>query len=99
MGGDFKALLYQLVIVLQARIFFISMNSLSDSVMYSVFVSKTVDHGFELRSGQTKDYEIDMCCFSAKHAPLRRKSKYLLTRNQDNVSRCGDMSIRGLLFQ
>ena len=27
------------------------------------------------QSGQTKDYEIGICCFSAKHAALRRKSK------------------------
>jgi hypothetical protein len=26
-----------------------------------------------------------MCCFSAKHAALRRKSKDWLARNQDNV--------------
>jgi hypothetical protein len=36
--------------------------------------SSAIDCGFESRSGQTKDYEIGMCCFSAKHA-LRRKSK------------------------
>jgi hypothetical protein len=29
---------------------------------------------FEERSGQTKDYEMGMCCFSAKHAALRRKA-------------------------
>jgi hypothetical protein len=40
-----------------------------------------------------------MCCFSAKHAALRRKSKDWLARNQDNVSEWVDMSIRGLLFQ
>ena len=40
-----------------------------------------------------------MCYFSAKHAALGRKSKYLLARNQDNVSEWGGMSIRGLLFQ
>jgi hypothetical protein len=28
--------------------------------------------------GQTKDYEISICCFSAKQAALRRKSKDLL---------------------
>jgi hypothetical protein len=39
-----------------------------------------------LRSGQTKDYQIGMCCFSAKHAALRRKSKDWLARNQNNVS-------------
>ena len=27
-----------------------------------------IDRGFETRSGQTKDYEIGICCFSAKHA-------------------------------
>ena len=44
-------------------------------VMVSVLVSSAVDHGFEPRSGQTKDYEIGICCFSTKHAALRRKSK------------------------
>jgi len=39
-----------------------------------------------------------MCCFSAKHAALRRKSKDWLARNQDNMSKLGDMSIRRLLF-
>ena len=58
-----------------------------------------VDHGFEPRLGQTKDYKIGICCFSAKHTPLRRKSKDGLAQNQDNVSEWGDMSTRGLLFQ
>jgi hypothetical protein len=40
-----------------------------------------------------------MYCFSAKHTALRKKSKDCLIRNQDNESGCGDMSIRGLLFQ
>jgi hypothetical protein len=39
-----------------------------------------------------------ICCFSTKHAALRRKSKDWLARNQDNESEWGDMSIRGLLF-
>ena len=67
--------------------------------MVSIFASSMVDRGFEPLSGQTKDYEIGICCFSAKHTALRRKSKNWLTRNQDNVSELGDMSIRGLLFQ
>jgi len=50
-------------------------------------------------SGQTKDYKIGICCFYAKHAGLKRKSKDWLARNQDNVSEWGDMSIRILLFQ
>jgi hypothetical protein len=45
-----------------------------------------VDCGFEPRSGQTKYYKIGICCFSAKHAALWRKSKDWLTRNQNNVS-------------
>ena len=67
--------------------------------MVSVIASSVVDRGFEPRSGQTKDYKIGICCFSAKHAALRLKSKDWLLRNQDNVSEWGDMSIRGLLFQ
>jgi len=43
-------------------------------IMIGVLASSGVDHGFEPRSGQTKDYEIGICCFSAKHAALRRKS-------------------------
>jgi len=43
--------------------------------------------------GKTKDYKIGICCFSAKHAALRRKSKDWLAQNQDNVSEWSDMSI------
>ena len=67
--------------------------------MVSVLVSSAVDRGFEPRSGQTKDCEIGICCFSAKHAALRSKSKDWLARNQNNVSKWSDMSTRGLLFQ
>ena len=69
------------------------------SVMVSVLVSSVVDRGFESRSGQTKDYTIGICGFSAKHTAFRKKSKDWLARKQDNVSERGDMSIRGLLFQ
>ena len=54
--------------------------------MAGMLASRAVDPGVEPRSGQTKDYKIGICCFSAKHAALRRKSKYWLARNQDNVS-------------
>ena len=54
--------------------------------MVSVFVSSAVDRGFEPQSVQTKDYKIGICCFSAKHAALRRKSKNWLVRNPNNVS-------------
>ncbi len=55
-------------------------------VMVSVLASSAVARQLELRLGQTKDFEIGMCYFSAKHAALRRKIKDLLARNQDNVS-------------
>jgi hypothetical protein len=67
--------------------------------MVSMLVSSTVDRGFEPRSGQAKDYKIGICCFSTKHAALRRKSKDWLSRNQDNVSEWSDMFICRLLFQ
>ena len=46
----------------------------------SYLASSAVDRGFESRSGHTKDYEISICCFSAKHTEER------LDRNQHNVS-------------
>jgi hypothetical protein len=67
--------------------------------MVSMLAWSAVDRGFEPRSDQTNDYKIGICCFSAKHAALSRKSKNWLSGNQNNVSEWGDMSIRGLLFQ
>jgi hypothetical protein len=64
--------------------------------MVSVLASSVVDHGFEPPSGQTKGYTIGICCFSTKHAALRRKSKDWLVWNQDNVYGWVDMSIGGL---
>ena len=64
--------------------------------MVSVLVSSGVDRGLEHRWGQTKDYESDICFFSAA---LMRKSKEELFQNRDNVSEWGDMSIHGVLFQ
>jgi hypothetical protein len=49
--------------------------------------------------GQTKDNTIGICCFSAKHAALRRESKYWLARNQNDVSEWSDMSNSELLCQ
>ena len=37
-------------------------------VMVSMLASSAVDRGYESRSGKTKDYKNDICCFSAKHA-------------------------------
>ena len=66
--------------------------------MVRVLASNAVDRGFEPRSSQTKDYKIGICCFSAKHAGLRRTSRDWLARNHNNVSKWSDMYIRGLLF-
>jgi hypothetical protein len=63
--------------------------------MVCIFASSAVDHGFETWSGQTDDYKIEICCFSAKHAALRSKSKGCL--NQDNLSE--SMFSYGLLFR
>ena len=67
--------------------------------MVSVLASGAVDRGFESRSGQNNDYKIGICCFSAKHAALRRKSKDWSARNQNNMSEWSDMSTRRLLFR
>ena len=67
--------------------------------MVSVLASSVVDRGFEPRSSQTNDNKIGICCFSAKYASLRRKSKDWLARNQNNVSEWSDMSTRRLLLQ
>jgi hypothetical protein len=50
-------------------------------VMVSLLASSLVDRGFEHQSCQTKDYTIDMFCFSTKHAALRSKNKNWLVRN------------------
>jgi hypothetical protein len=60
------------------------------TVMVSVLASSAVDREFEHRSGQTKNYKIGICCFSAKHAALRRMTKDWLARNQNNVYTWGE---------
>jgi hypothetical protein len=60
--------------------------NLIGGVMVRMLASSAVDHGFKLWSGQTKDYNIGICCFSAKHTSLWSKSKDWLARAQDNVS-------------
>ena len=64
------------------------------NIMVSVLAASSVNRGVEPRSGQTKDYKIRICCFCAKHAALRKKSKELLARNQNNVSEWSDISSR-----
>ena len=40
----------------------------SGGVLVSLLATNVVDRGFEPRSGQTKDYQTDICCVSTKHA-------------------------------
>ena len=54
--------------------------------MVNVLASNGVDRWFEPWSGQTKYYNIGICCISAKHAALRSKNIDWVARNQDNVS-------------
>ena len=54
--------------------YWIQSNHIRD-IMDSVFASSAVDHWFESWSGQTKDYKIDICSFSTKHAALLSKIK------------------------
>jgi hypothetical protein len=65
--------------------------------MFSVFDSSAINRGFEPRSSRTKDYKIDICCFSTKHASPRSKSTVWLGRNRASVSEWGDIFTRGLL--
>ena len=66
--------------------------------MVSVLALSAVDCGFEPRSGQTKDYENGICCFSAKHTSVRSKNKDWFSRSQDNVFECSDMSTYSCCF-
>ena len=70
----------------------ISENRIS-SVIASALASSAVYHGFQPRSGQTKDHKIGIFCF-AKHAALRSKSKECLARNQNDISERNDMFSR-----
>ena len=65
--------------------------------MVIMLLSSAVDHGFEPASGQNKNYTIGMCCFSAKHVALRRKTGWLGIRIMCQSG--GVIPIRRLLFQ
>jgi hypothetical protein len=45
--------------------------------MVSVLIFGEVDRGFEPLWGQTKDYEIGICCFSAKNADQALSNNHL----------------------
>ena len=69
-------------------------NHIGCGMVYMLSLT-AVDRGFDI--GQTKDYKVGICCFSARHTVFRSKSKDWLTWNQDNE--WNDMSARELIFQ
>jgi hypothetical protein len=70
------------------------------SVVKLLVCSPQVWYFYGSSSGRFKPKtKIGICFFSAKHAALRRKRKDWLARNQDNMSKWGNMSTHGLLFQ
>ena len=75
------------------------LTSLISSVMIDMLALSAVDHRLKPQLNQTKDFNIGISCFSAKHAALRSKSKEMLARNKDNdVSEWSNMSTCGLSF-
>ena len=82
-----------------SRFFYGSINcdNRIGGAIISVLTSSAVDHRFESWSGQTKEYNICIGCFS-KHTALRSKRKDSLARNQDNVSEWNDIPTHRLLF-
>ena len=81
-------------IVVYNMIFTQTVNHISGEIVGVLASSGVVVRRFKPWKGQTKDYNIGICCFSAKHAAKRRKSTEWSTQNQ-----WGNTSIRGLLFQ
>jgi hypothetical protein len=69
--ASINVVLYALIVICFCIATFI-LNRI-DGVIDGVLASSVVDPGIESLSGQTKDYEISICCFSCKHAALRRK--------------------------
>ena len=57
-----------------------------------MLAASLLDHGFQLCSGQAKDYKIGICCFSAKHVVLSSKISLVGPENKDKMSEWGNMS-------
>ena len=68
-------------------------------VVVSLLTSSAVNSWFKASTqlGQTKDYNISICCFSAKFTPLKTKSKSWLAGNQDNVCEWSDTSLQTIV--
>ena len=55
-----------------------NMNCCIGGVMVSMLASSGVDRGFDPKSGQTKEYKIGICCFSAKACSIKEKEQRLV---------------------
>lgn len=57
-------------------------KNLISGVMVCMLISNNVDCGFEQQSGQTKDYNVGICCISAKlnHATVGVNTGWLEIR-------------------
>jgi hypothetical protein len=53
-------------------------NTASCEKTSSVLATSAVDRKFKPRSGQTKDYKIGICCFSAKARSIKEKEQRLV---------------------
>ena len=72
---------------------FIQLLNYIGGVVVSMPALSVVDRELEPGSGQIKGYKIGICCFSAKHATLKSKSKDNFAWNQNNVSKRSNMSV------
>ena len=48
-----------------------------NSVMISMLASSAAKHGFDYWSSQSKEYEIGICCLSAKQTALKNKCRLI----------------------
>ena len=56
--------------------------------MVSLVGSRAVDRGLEPKSDQSKDYKIDICCFSAEHLELGSTGKDWFRVTCSRVTKC-----------
>ena len=64
----------------------------------SRLILTAIDHRFNHRSGQIKEYKSSICCFSDKYVASRRKSRDWLAQSVKCIP-VNRMSACGLLFQ
>ena len=85
LSSFFHAVYFQLSIyIVLPNLTDINLNHIGGVMMVSVLASSVVDHGFEPRSDQTKDFKIGICWFWDNHTSLRircpcRRHVYLWT--------------------